>query len=663
MRTWFKNGRLSRLSIKARIFAGFGVVLATTVGVALSGAMLVTQINGSFAEYRNNRAKTEHVRAVDMAMMQTRFELSRWLQRFDPAALKVARDYLDKSLRLIEERGNAVGFEPDEKALSDTIAAALKSYGAEYVALARIKDEDQALQTREIGQAGGQIAQALSQRRTRAFEDGDLDQARMLNGASEAFLAAREQAASFKATGEAKAAAAADQSAAAALAKLQANADLAAKITAWRGALERATVLAAEWGKHLTISRAARDQSMKASETLLAAVTRDALAHEEEFARSVEQGTTAFLAKAAGIVLLGIMISLRLAGSITRPLQRLSGAMAALGSGARAIEVPDTGRADEIGAMARTVALFRDGLIESEQRDAIQRQDTDAKVERARHLEALTQGFEGKVSALIATLTAAAGQMEGAARNLSTSAAESSRLSASVADAASQTSANVGGVANATDELSASIEEIVRQVAHSSVIAGRADAEAACTETTIRALAAGAQQIGDVVQLITSIAGQTNLLALNATIEAARAGEAGRGFAVVAAEVKDLATRTARATDEIAGQIGSIQAQTARAVQAIEAIGGTIRDMNAIATSVATAMERQSAATGEIARNVQHAAHSTQVVSSHIDAVQQGAGHTGGTADQVLRAAQDLAHQAATLEREIGGFVTQIKAA
>jgi len=127
--------------------------------------------------------------------------------------------------------------------------------------------------------------------------------------------------------------------------------------------------------------------------------------------------------------------------------------------------------------------------------------------------------------------------------------------------------------------------------------------------------------------------------------------------------VKDLATRTARATDEIAGQIGGIQAQTAQAVQAIEAIGGTIRDMNAIATGVATAMERQSAATGEIARNVQHAAHSTQVVSGHIDEVQRGADETGGTADQVLHAARALARQAATLQREIGGFVAEIKAA
>jgi methyl-accepting chemotaxis protein len=663
MRMWFKAGRLSRLSIKARIFAGFGVVLATTVGVALSGYMLVTQVNESFAEYRHNRAKTEHVRAVDMAMMQTRFELSRWLQRFDPAALKVARDYLDKSLRLIEERGNAVGFAPDEKALSDTIAAALKSYGAEYAILARIKDEETALQTREIDQAGDQIAQALSQRRTRAFEAGDLDQARMVTAAADAFQGAREQAASFKIAGEAKSAVAAGQSAATAQARLPANAEMVARIAAWRAALERAAALSAEWGKHIKVSRAARDESMKASEALLAAVTGDALAHEESFARSVEQGTTAFLAKAAGIVLLGILISLRLAGSITGPLQRLSGAMAALGGGARAIDMPDTGRADEIGAMARTVALFRDGLVESEHRDAIQRRDTDAKMERARHLEGLTRGFEGKVSALIATLTAAASQMEGAAHNLSTSAAESSSLSAGVAEAASQTSANVGSVANATDELSASIEEIVRQVAHSSVIAGRADAEAARTEATIRALAAAAQQIGDVVQIITSIAGRTNLLALNATIEAARAGEAGRGFAVVAAEVKDLATRTARATDEIAGQIGSIQARTGEAVRAIEAIGGTIRDMNAIATGVATAMERQSAATGEIARNVQHAARSTQVVSGHIDAVQQGADRTGGTADQVLRAAQDLAHQAATLEREIGGFVQEIKAA
>ncbi|MGF3021825.1 methyl-accepting chemotaxis protein [Methylobacterium aquaticum] len=662
MRMWGKGGRLARLSIKARIFAGFGVVLATTVGVAVSGYMLVTQVSADFADYQQNRAKAEHVRSVDMAMMQTRFELSRWLQRFDPAVLKTARDLLDKSVTLIE-RGPAIGLSSDELATSAVIAKALRSYGDEYAIMARIKGEEMALQNQEIDQAGDQIAASLSQRRIRAFEAGDLDQARMLNGAAEAFQAARDQAAQLKVTGEAKYITAASQLAAASQGKLQGNADIVAKLTAWRGALDRASALSVEWGRHLKLSRVARDESMKASESLLAVVARDGLDAEQDFARGVQEGTRSFLAKAAGIVLLGIVISLLLARSITAPLQRLSGAMAALGGGARTIEVPDTARTDEIGAMARTVALFRDGLVESEHRDAIQRQDTDAKVERARHLEALTQGFEGNVSALIASLTAAASEMEGAARNLSTSAAESSSLSAGVAEAASQTSANVGSVANATDELSASIEEIVRQVAHSSVIAGRADAEAARTEATIRALAAGAQQIGDVVQLITSIAGRTNLLALNATIEAARAGEAGRGFAVVAAEVKDLATRTAQATDEIAGQIGSIQAQTVQAVRAIEAIGGTIRDMNAIATGVATAMERQSAATGEIARNVQHAAHSTQVVSGHIDAVQQGADRTGGTAGQVLRAAQDLAHQAAILEREIGGFVMEIKAA
>ncbi|WP_156312007.1 HAMP domain-containing protein, partial [Methylobacterium platani] len=495
MRTWIKGGRLARLSIKARILAGFGVVLATTVGVAVSGYLLVTQVKSDFADYQQNRAKIEHLRSVDMAMMQTRFELSRWLQRFDPAALKVAREYLDKSLALIA-RGEAVGLSDDERAASTRIGEALRRYGDEYAILARIKDEETALLGREFDQAGEQIAAGLSQRRIGAFETGDLDQARMLNAAADAVQSAREQAVQFKATADAKYAAAAGHAAAAAQAKLQANADLATKMAAWRGALERASALAAEWGKHLKLSRTARDESMKASEALLAGVTRDGLEAEEDFARSVAHGTMTFLAKACGIVLLGILISLRLAGSIVGPLQRLSGALAALGSGARSIAVPDTERADEIGAMARTVALFRDGLIESEQRDAIQRRDTDAKVDRARQLEALTRGFEGKVSTLIARLTAAAGQMEGAAHTMSRSAAEASSLSAGVAEAASQTSANVGGVASATEELSASIGEIVQQVAHSSVIAGRADAEALRTEATIRALAAGAQQIG-----------------------------------------------------------------------------------------------------------------------------------------------------------------------
>jgi methyl-accepting chemotaxis protein len=218
-------------------------------------------------------------------------------------------------------------------------------------------------------------------------------------------------------------------------------------------------------------------------------------------------------------------------------------------------------------------------------------------------------------------------------------------------------------VATATEELSSSIAEITRQVTQSARIAGQAVEESSRTTSTVRGLAEGAAKIGDVVKLINDIAGQTNLLALNATIEAARAGEAGKGFAVVAAEVKNLATQTAKATEEIAAQVGMIQQATGNSVAAIEGIGGTIGQINEIATTIASAVEEQGAATQEISRNVQQASAGTQEVSSNIGGVSQAAAETGAAASQVLSAADELSRQAETLRKEVGTFLADVRAA
>ncbi len=218
-------------------------------------------------------------------------------------------------------------------------------------------------------------------------------------------------------------------------------------------------------------------------------------------------------------------------------------------------------------------------------------------------------------------------------------------------------------VASAAEQLTASISEISRQVLQSSRITERAVADARRTDTVVRALSDGAQKIGDVVGLITSIAGQTNLLALNATIEAARAGDAGRGFAVVASEVKNLAQQTAKATDEIGAQIGQIQTATGEAVEAIRAITGVIEEVSTIATAIASAVEQQGAATAEIARNVQQTAVSAHEVTSNIAGVSQAANDTGAAAAQVLSAAEGLSRQAATLTDEVNEFAAGIRAA
>jgi methyl-accepting chemotaxis protein len=253
--------------------------------------------------------------------------------------------------------------------------------------------------------------------------------------------------------------------------------------------------------------------------------------------------------------------------------------------------------------------------------------------------------------------------MQHSAEAMSGTAEETTRQATAVAAASEEASTNVQTVASATEELSTSVQEISRQVGQSTSIAGKAVDEANRTDHTVSGLAEGAQKIGEVVELIRSIASQTNLLALNATIEAARAGDAGKGFAVVASEVKNLANQTAKATEDITEQIASIQAATSEAVTAIKGIGATINEINTISGSISAAVQQQGAATQEIARNVQQAAAGTQEVSSNISGVTEAARSTGKVAQDVLGAAKALTDQSENFRRRVDGFLEKIRAA
>ena len=232
-----------------------------------------------------------------------------------------------------------------------------------------------------------------------------------------------------------------------------------------------------------------------------------------------------------------------------------------------------------------------------------------------------------------------------------------------MASASGEASANVQSVASATEELSSSVTEIGRQVQELARMATDAVGQARVTNDRVSQLSKAASRIGDVVELINTIAGQTNLLALNATIEAARAGDAGRGFAVVASEVKALAEQTAKATGEISQQITGIQGATQELVNAIKEISGTIERLAEISSAIAAAVEEQGAATQEISRNVQQAARGTQQVSSNISDVQRGAGETGAASSQVLSAAQSLSGDSHRLKLEVGRFLDSVRAA
>jgi methyl-accepting chemotaxis protein len=350
--------------------------------------------------------------------------------------------------------------------------------------------------------------------------------------------------------------------------------------------------------------------------------------------------------------------------SIVNPINAMTLAMRKISQGDTSTSVPALERADEVGAMAQSVQVFKDNMIDTErlrgEQEAMKAQaDTDKKL----FLNKMADEFERGVRTSLDSLTGAASDMRTTSKGMSSTASEASQQATSVAAVAEQASANVQTVAAATEELSSSVSEIGRQVTQSTEIAGQAVAEANRTNVTVQGLSAAAAKIGDVVKLISDIASQTNLLALNATIEAARAGEAGRGFAVVANEVKSLASQTAKATDEISAQVGAMQNVTTEAVEAIEGIGRTIGAINEITSAISIAVEQQGSATQEIARNVQEAALGTGQVSSNIAAVNQAAEKTGSASNGVLASAEQLSTQAATLRTDVDRFLANIRAA
>jgi methyl-accepting chemotaxis protein len=381
-------------------------------------------------------------------------------------------------------------------------------------------------------------------------------------------------------------------------------------------------------------------------------------------AKASYSAAVTFVIVALGVAIVaGIGAAVMLVRDVSSGIKSIVTPMQSLGAGDLTTLVPHQGEKTEIGGMADSLQLFKEALIAKKAADEAASIDAEEKIRRGERVNAITHAFEALIGEIVQTVSSASTELEASATTLSGTAERSQELTAIVAAASEQASANVQSVASATEEMASSVGEISRQMQESANIAGQAVDQARTTNERVSELARAAARIGDVVELINTIAGQTNLLALNATIEAARAGEAGRGFAVVASEVKALAEQTAKATGEISLQISGIQSATQESVGAIREIGNTIGRMSEISSTIASAVEEQGAATQEISRNVQQAAQGTLQVSSNISDVRRGANETGSASTQVLSAARSLSLESNRLKLEFDKFLDSVRAA
>jgi len=360
------------------------------------------------------------------------------------------------------------------------------------------------------------------------------------------------------------------------------------------------------------------------------------------------------------VVIIGVLIISR---SVARPLSVITATIKRVAEGEENVAVPHTNRADEIGALARAIDIFREAMDRNRNLNAQVIEDSRAREQRAKHIEASVDAFREAIGGVLRAVTDNATSMRDTAQTIASVASEASGRAVAASGATEQASNNVSAVASAAEQLAASVQEIGRQVRQSAGAVEQAGLRTDKSITEIEGLAAATQRIDGVLSLIQAIAEQTNLLALNATIEAARAGDAGRGFAVVAGEVKALAGQTSRATEEIGAQIAGMQTATQDSVGAIKEIGATITHIADIATTIAATVEEQGAATAEIARNVSEAAKGTAEVAEKITQVNRGASATGSASAQVLASARSLSKESSSLKTEVENFLNTVRAA
>jgi methyl-accepting chemotaxis protein len=669
------TGWLPTLRFRAKILFGFAVVLAISaisLGIAYLG---FERVSVSVSSYKNSVAEADLARNIDRELISYRSLVKYYVvtgKEDDAKAAQEAearlKDAIERSIKDTRKPARLEGL--------NHLADEFKDFAATFAEIVKVKRESVLVTQNQLMRNANLLRYKLDDIASNASEDelpavelGTKQVTTQLQAAvalANNFVINYDQAVATSALARLKfvenalhAISTDDDKIVTGL--KEAN----ALLTEYRDALTKLVENAKMVDDLVTEMSGSAGAIMQGSSAMKSDLVSDQQRLEAESNAIVDQTERLIMTLAAGGFLLGAALALLLGRGISRPMIAMCRAMRELAAGNFDVVLPGLGRKDELGEMAGAVEEFKLQAIAKAERDAATQEAQNKRASAARRAELIrfADDFESAVGSIVSNVSASAVHLESAAGTLTRTAETTQSLSSQVAGASEEASNNIQSVASATEELSSSVEEIGRQVRESNRIAESAVVQAQETDGRIGKLSRAAQEIGDVVKLITAIAEQTNLLALNATIEAARAGEAGRGFAVVASEVKSLASQTAKATDEISNHIAGMQQATEESVAAIKEIGATIGQISTIASSIATAVQQQGSATQEIARNVQNVAHGTQEAAANVVQVNRGATETGSASEEVLSSARALSSESTRLRAELDRFMQNIRAA
>ena len=661
-----------RLGLRTRLYLGFAILAAFGLGMAGFGMVGLSSVTYAVDRMAAISSNLVRVQEVAMQLEVIRRAANRYRIDADPASLADMKQAETRTAALLTESAKATLSEQRRK-LYNGIGETLRAAVTEREAFVGAYDVGFAERAKLF--TGGDLLTTATGRLVEASQSGT---ATGLSAAAEHFesavLLVRVANWRFLATLDPKGPAtftANLEKAKAALANLEplAEGDVKALISPARDALTaygtsfgRASASLIDGTDHMDNGLRPRIVAMQ-KDTGAALVSLEDGFKANAMDSKVEAGRTmwvqAIVAGAAAVI--GAVLALLIGRGIVRPIAGMTEAMTRLAQGDLDVAVPVRDSTDEIGVMARSVDVFKQNAIVNRRLTEANVKEQAARDRRQAAMDSHTQDFGTSVSGVMASLGQSAGKMHTAANEMSEAAKRTRDSTSGAVDGANASARDLNSVAVAAEQMAASISEISRQVAHVTTAVAKAVDRASETDKKVAGLADTADRIGDVVRLITDIAGQTNLLALNATIEAARAGEAGKGFAVVASEVKTLATQTAKATDQIGAQIVAIRTSTSEAVEAVRDVGLAIGQVASVATAIAAAVEQQAAATQEISASVQSVTLATNAAAQSMEQVLSIAEQTDAASRSVLSAAEEVGQTADTLRAEVNDFLSAMQ--